>query len=91
MKDYRYVIYPEKHRKMQCLVMLGMMKRKDGNSGMSEQEIVKQIKARQSNTVKELYDEYRKGLSDESNKSLEKYKSYKDVKSKDYAFAYGVH
>ena len=51
MRDYRYVIYPEKHRKMQQLVILGML-----GMGMSAPEVQKIVNCRDKGTVKELAD-----------------------------------
>jgi hypothetical protein len=47
MSDYRFVVYPEKHKKMQALVILGML---GANHRLSVQEIVSIMKCK-ANTV----------------------------------------
>jgi hypothetical protein len=55
MKDYRFVVYPEKHRKQQILVMLGML----GNGFRADQ--VTSICKTKKTTVDELVENMNKG------------------------------
>ena len=65
MRDYRYVIFPEKHRKQQCLVILGMLK-----SGLNVEQVAKLINSKTSNTVFALNSEYQKGLKNKKESKL---------------------
>ena len=81
MSDYRFVVYPERHKKMQALVILGML------AVMTPTEVVAVCKCRK-NTTDELKD-----FLEQGKKSEKKVEDVKDVemKNKDYALVYGAH
>jgi hypothetical protein len=86
LRDYRFVAYPERHRKMQILVMLGML---GYTHSLSLSDVVKICKTKNT-TVEELHKEMDKGLK--SSKKIEEFQAQSgDLKTKDYAFVFGVH
>jgi hypothetical protein len=86
MRDYRFVAYPEKHKKMAAFVQLGMM---GSNHGLNVDQVVKATGARKA-AVEELRSEMEKGRTEK--KAIEIYKmTSKDMKNKDFAYAYGIH
>ena len=86
LRDYRFVAYPEKHKKMAAFVQLGMM---GSNHRLTVAEVVKLSGAKRS-TVEELQAEMEKGRKED--KAIEHYKmTSKDMKNKDFAYAYGIH
>ena len=86
MRDYRFVAYPEKHKKMAAFVQLGMM---GSNHTLTVDQVVKATGARKA-AVEELRSEMEKGRTEK--KAIEVYKmTSKDMKNKDFAYAYGIH
>ena len=86
LRDYRFVAYPERHRKMQILVMLGMM---GASHRLSQAEVVRACKTKAA-TVEEIRSEMDKGVK--SDKNVEGYRETSgEMKTKDFAFAFGVH
>ena len=84
LRDYRFVAYPERHRKMQILVMLGML---GASHRLSPVDVVRTCKTKAA-TVDELKTEMDKGLK--SDKKIDSFREV-DMKTKDFAFAFGVH
>jgi hypothetical protein len=86
LHDYRFVAYPERHRKMQIFVLLGML---GASHRMTVAEIVRTCKTKNA-TVEELKNEMEKGHKSE--KTIEDYRTISgELKTKDFAFAFGVH
>ena len=86
LRDYRFVAYPERHRKMQFFVMLGMM---GASHRLALADVVRTCKTKVA-TVEELKQEMDKGHK--SDKKIEDFKDTSgEMKTKDFAFAFGVH
>ena len=68
MADYRFVVYPEKHRKQQALVILGML----GNThALSPSEVVAICKCKKP-TVEQLHENLENGKN--SGKKIEDFR-----------------
>ena len=48
MKDYRFLVYPEKHKKMNAFIIMNMLK-----LGMSVVDIMKEAKSKK-NTIEDI-------------------------------------
>lgn len=85
MSDYRFVVYPERHRKMQALVILGML-----GAGRSVEEVVSICKCKKA-TVEELAGYVEEGRKNEKKKVADFAGVSGEMKNKDYGLVYGVH
>jgi hypothetical protein len=86
LRDYRFVAYPEKNKKMAAFVQLGMM---GSNHLLNVADVIKFSGCKRT-TADELFAEMEKGKKE--NKAIEIYKmTSKDMKNKDFAYAYGIH
>ncbi|CDW73217.1 UNKNOWN [Stylonychia lemnae] len=83
MADYRFLIFPEKHKKMNNFIIMSMLKEK-----MSIPNIAKSSKSK-AQTVEEIFKNYQKGL-DEDKKKISDFKDV-DMKNEQFAFVYGLH
>lgn len=62
MKDYRYLTYPDKNKKMNTYIILNMIK-----LGLTTDEIIRETKSKRT-TIDELKKHYEKALKDDKKK-----------------------
>jgi hypothetical protein len=85
MAEYRYVVHPEKHRKQQILVMLGMM----GLQGLGVQGVKDRCLLKNTTVATEVYESYQRGLKND--KKVEDFRSVENMKNSHFGEVYGAH
>ena len=85
MKDYRFIIFPDKNKKMNAFTVLSMIK-----EGLSEKEIALLTKVK-PNTIQELRVSYLKGTNEEKKRISDYKDSSGEFKNENFAFVYGLH